>query len=92
MTQNVWDDVGYVIASKYRQGVVETLADGSAMPSEIVDATGHGATHVSRALKRLRDRGVIELHVPEDTTRGRIHGLTTTGHEVVERLQERDSR
>lgn len=74
-----WETVGYVISSNYRRTVVATLADGPATPSSIADATNTSMAHVSTALTDLRDRGVVELLVPDTRRKGRVYGLTDAG-------------
>ena len=79
-----WDTAGFIEASSYRRRIVEALQDGSATPSELEEQTGVTITHVSRALRRLRQRGVVELLVDEDRAKGRLHGLTDAGEVVAE--------
>lgn len=77
-----WDDVGYVVSSKYRTAVLRVLSDGPATPTTIADESGLGITHISRALGRLQDRDVVELAVPEDQHKGRFYDLTEQGEEL----------
>lgn len=83
-----WDAVGYVIASKYRIAVVETLASNPETPTAIAEETDLGITHISRALRRLEERDVIELIVPEDQQKGRLYDLTEKGERVEQQLEE----
>lgn len=87
-TQEEWEDFGYVAASGYRLAVVDRLADGPATPSTIADASDYQITHVSRALRELRERDIVDLLVSEDTRKGRVHGLTERGHETSDLLEE----
>lgn len=77
-----------VIASGYRVTVVEALEEKPATPSAIADESGQDVTHVSRALRELKDLGLVELLVPEDTKKGRVYGLTEKGETVTERMKE----
>lgn len=84
---DIWNLVGYVRSSQYRDDTVRFLFDaGPSMPSELSDRTGHALPHVSRALSQLREREIVALLVPEDTRRGRIYGLTDAGESVAEQL------
>lgn len=85
-----WENYGYIKSSQYRLAVFRELADGPAQPTEIADANDLGITHISRALGRLKLRGVIELQVPEDQIHPRFYALTDDGHAILDVLQERD--
>lgn len=82
-----WDEIGYIISSKYRVAVLRRLADGPATPSRIADDTGISIAHVSRALQGLRERSAVELLVPEDRKKGRIYGITDKGGELWEEIR-----
>lgn len=82
-----WDEIGYIISSKYRVTVLRELAGGPATPSRIATDSNISIAHVSRALQELRDRGLVELLVPEDRRKGRIYGITDKGHEVWGEIQ-----
>lgn len=77
-----WDSIGYVISSKYRIAVLRNLSSGPATPTVIADESGLGITHISRALRRLEERDVIELIVPEEQQKGRLYAPTEKGEEM----------
>jgi DNA-binding transcriptional ArsR family regulator len=77
-----WDEVGYVISSTYRVAVLRRLADSPAPTSKIAADTDCAASHISRALNDLRDRGLVDLLVPEERKKGRIYGITDQGLEI----------
>lgn len=77
-----WDEVGYVISSKYRIAALERLQQGPATPTQIAEDTDMPIAHISRALQTLRERSHIELLVSEDRQKGRVYGVTETGEEV----------
>ncbi|WP_225317797.1 MULTISPECIES: winged helix-turn-helix domain-containing protein [Haloferax] len=72
----VWDDVGFVISSRYRVDVLERLDESPATPTQIAADSGRPVAHVSRALQELRERSLVELLVPEDRKKGRVYGIT----------------
>jgi DNA-binding transcriptional ArsR family regulator len=82
-----WDVIGYVISSDHRTAVLGRLADGPATPTQIADSVDLSVTHVSRALRSLRDHGLVELLVPEERRKGRVYGVTSTGRETWETIQ-----
>ena len=77
-----WDKIGYVISSKYRIAVLRQLSSGPATPTTIAEQTELSITHISRALRRLQDRDIIELIVPEKQRKGRLYALTDEGEAV----------
>lgn len=89
---DVWNQVGFVRSSQYRDDTLCYLfEEGPSMPSEIAEGTDHVLPHVSRALSELREEGVVELLVPEETRRGRIYGLSDVGDRVAQaHLREED--
>ena len=81
-TENHWDQVSFVIRSKYRVTVLEQLSDGPATPSSIASYSNLSVSHVSRALQELRDRGLVELLVSEQQRMGRLYGPTGRADKV----------
>jgi DNA-binding MarR family transcriptional regulator len=82
-----WDEIGFVISSKYRIKVLETLSTGPSIPSTIASETGIPITHVSRALRVLRERSLVELLVSKHKKKGRIYGMTEHGQRLWERIE-----
>ena len=83
MTDTI-DDAAYVLNSRYRQHVIETLKDGPATPRDVADDHGTDIAHTSRALNEMRERDIVELLVSEDVKKGRYYALTDHGEAVVE--------
>lgn len=82
MVNDDWNLIGYIISSQYRVSVLSRLAESPATPTRIAEDTDIPVTHVSRALGGFRERGLVELLVPEDRKKGRIYGITERGREV----------
>lgn len=82
-----WDEIGFVISSRYRIEVIERLADGPATPSGIADDRDLSISHVSRALQSLRRRNLVTLLVPEERKKGRVYGITDRGTEIWEQIE-----
>lgn len=75
-TEDHWDQVSFVIRSQYRVTVLEHLSDGPATPSNIATYSDFSLSHISRALKELRDQGLVQLLVSEQQKVGRLYGVT----------------
>lgn len=88
MTPN-WDVVGHVISSEHRTLVLGRLDEGPATPTQIAKDVDIASTHVSRALKSLREHDLVELLVPEDRRKGRVYGITTKGTETWELIRSK---
>lgn len=82
-----WDDVSFVISSRYRLIALRRLAAGPATPSQIASDAGVGIAHVSRALQHLRDRTLVDLLVSDSRKKGRVYGLTERGREVWDTIE-----
>jgi DNA-binding transcriptional ArsR family regulator len=90
MSDDEWDEIGFIISSDYRVTALKRLADGPATPSQIASEADIGIAHVSRALKGLRDRGLVELLVPEDRKKGRVYGVTSEGAEIWNQIESQN--
>jgi DNA-binding transcriptional ArsR family regulator len=85
-----WDVIGFVISSDYRVIVLKRLAEGPTTPSQIASDADIGIAHVSRALKELRDRELVELLVPEDRKKGRVYGITSEGTNIWAEIESQN--
>lgn len=85
-----WDVIGYVISSNHRTIVLGRLTESPATPTQIADDVGLSVTHVSRALRSLRDRDLVELLVPEERRKGRVYGVTSKGSEAWSLIKAKD--
>ena len=77
-------DASYVKISSYRLRVVEVLdRNGSVMmPMEIARESGILPNHISKVLRELKDKGILEC-LNEDARKGRLYRLTGYGWGVV---------
>jgi DNA-binding MarR family transcriptional regulator len=82
-----WDDISFVISSRYRIATLKRLDTGPATPSQIATDEDAGIAHISRALQRLREYGLVELLVSDDRKKGRVYGLTEKGKRVWETIE-----
>lgn len=92
MSQDIdYDELSFVISSRYRIAVMKSLLEQPKTPSEMSDGDDSpGIAHISRALQRLKDRGLVELLVSEDRKKGRIYALTDEGTPIAEEVERRN--
>ena len=63
--------------------VLNALGRGIPSPSEIAAATGIGASNLSRLLKALEERGLVERNIDDKDKRRFRFALTPAGHETL---------
>ena len=85
-----WDEIGFIISSKYRVAVLRRLVEGPATPSKIAEDEDTSIASVSHALRQLRDRSLVELLVDEDRRKGRVYGITERGEELWKQICNRE--
>ncbi|MBX0288309.1 winged helix-turn-helix domain-containing protein [Haloarcula salinisoli] len=85
-----WDDVSYVISSKYRVDTLDRLQTGPATPSLVAADTDRAIAHISRALQELQEEGLVTLLVSEERRKGRVYGVTEKGADVIEKIHAQD--
>ncbi len=76
---HVWSDFSFVAASGYRERVLHALSRKPKFPRDVARETTLRITHVSRALREMGGRGLVECLNPEAKARGRIYGVTEAG-------------
>ena len=77
----MWNDVGYIMASKYREEIIKKLSNRNYLPSVLAKEIKKQLAHVSRALKELKDKNLVEC-LNEDSKKGKIYTLTEYGKEL----------
>ncbi|ACV48146.1 ArsR family transcriptional regulator [Halomicrobium sp. ZPS1] len=87
MTDPDWDDVSFVISSRYRVAAMRRLDEGPSTPSNIADDASVGLAHVSRALQELRESELVDLLVSDERKKGRVYGLTEEGDRVWQTIE-----
>jgi DNA-binding MarR family transcriptional regulator len=83
-------DVRWVLNSKYRIYVLETLSDGLGYPKQIKEEYGIRYPNVSRALGELRDREMVDLVADEHP--GRLYSISEYGERIWTRIEEEGLR
>ena len=85
-----WDLVGFVVSSKYRVAVLRRLVESPATPTRIATDVDVAVTHVSRALRELRERDLAQLLVAEERKKGRVYAVSERGTEIWSLIETRD--
>ncbi|WP_276261520.1 winged helix-turn-helix domain-containing protein [Haloglomus litoreum] len=85
---NDWDEVSYVISSRYRVLALRRLAESPATPSQIAREGECSIAHASRALQELRDHGLVDLLVSESRQKGRVYGVTDQGRATWDTIEK----
>ena len=83
---HAWSDFSFVVSSGYRERVLTGLAPKPKVPRQLAEETDLRIVHVSRALRELSDRGLVECLTPEVKARGRLYGLTPDGAALLAEL------
>lgn len=81
-----WNLIGFVVASKYRRKVIETLSGGVSTPKQISTVTGIRINHVSNILGDFSKKTLAECVNP-DAKVGRLYQLTIKGKEVSKAMK-----
>ena len=72
----------YVLSSQYRYKVMMVLSrDGVKIPSQISVETMILKNHISKILRELKLKGLIEC-INEESRKGRLYRLTSIGEQV----------
>ncbi len=81
--RQLWSNFSFVASSGYREKVILSLSAKPKLPKQVATETGLRISHVSRALRELRGRGLVELLTPEVKSRGRLYAVTPSGAQLV---------
>ncbi len=81
----IFDLVGYVMASDYRTKILKSIGDGIKIPSAIAEEIGLRTNHVSNVLKDLKDKNLV-VCLNEDARKGRLYKNTEYGLEILKYL------
>jgi predicted transcriptional regulator len=83
----IWEDYGFIIASRYRTKITFLLLEGPKTPKELALATGFYLSHVSSTLSSLGKKEIVECLTPR-LKRGKLFALTEKGKKAVSKLRE----
>ena len=78
----IFDLVGYIMASDYRTKILKSIGESMKIPSAIAEEIGLRTNHVSNVLKDLKDKNLV-VCLNEDARKGRLYKNTDLGLEVL---------
>ena len=78
----IFDIVGYVMASQYRCNIIKSIGENIKIPSAIAEDIGLRTNHVSNVLKDLKERDIV-ICLNEDARKGRLYKNTDLGLEIL---------
>ncbi len=84
----VEEDASFVVRSPNRTIVLQRLADGAAIPAQIRNDTELEYSRISESTNTLRDRGLVELLVDDETKRGRLYAVSDRGRDALEFMKQ----
>jgi DNA-binding HxlR family transcriptional regulator len=86
-----WRDYGYVVTSKYRTKVIESLSVHPKTPKQISSEEDISISHVSRALRELVQRDLVSCINPNDV-KGRVYALTDKGKALTKIFEKNQTK
>lgn len=82
----MWELVSF-IQGRVRRLCIESIESGPKTPSAIAKSSGEHLPHVSRALRELTEKGLVECMTP-NLKKNRIYKITEKGKEILQKLRE----
>ena len=70
-------------SSGYREKVITALAASPKLPHQLARETNLRLTHVSRSLREMAKKGLVECLTPSTRSHGRLYALTEVGSRLV---------
>lgn len=81
----IFDLVGYIMASEYRTKILKSIGNEIKIPSAIAEEIGLRTNHVSNVLKDLKDKNLV-VCLNEKARKGRLYKNTELGLEILKFL------
>lgn len=82
----MWETLSFA-KGRTRRNCLEALSSGPKMPESIAKSSGEHLSHISRALRELTDKELVECLTPK-ANKNRIYRLTKKGNETLKGLKE----
>jgi DNA-binding MarR family transcriptional regulator len=82
----MWELLSFMQA-KVRRMTLDELECSPKTPSSIADSTGEHLSHISRALKELHEKGLVDCMTPSQS-KNRFYQITSKGKEVLVALRK----
>lgn len=81
-----WDIVSFINRSKQRKEIL-SLTQNPITPTEIKNKLDTHLTHVSRILRKFKERGLVECLTPNERM-SKYYKITKLGKEVLKQLEK----
>lgn len=86
LSEEMWNEVGYVVASKYRIKIMKAINNGTKTPSQIAEDISIPLNRVSLTLAGLREHELVVCINPQ-IRKGRLYRLTSKGEKVIKKIE-----
>jgi DNA-binding transcriptional ArsR family regulator len=83
-----WSKYSFLLTAKNRRKILLAL-DKPRIPTELASISGLNLSHVSRALRELSNKGIVECLTPKSRV-GKLYKRTKFGDEIVSYLRKRE--
>ena len=87
--EEIFDSLGYVMASTYRLSVIQYIGNGVKIPSGIAKKIGVRTNHISNVLSDLKQNGLV-ICLNEDARKGRLYKNTELSLEILKYINSID--
>ncbi len=84
--RQLWILYSFVVVSKPKTNIVKLLAEKPLTPTQIQRETKLNLSHVSRLLKSLKEKDIIECLNPVQR-KGKLYSLTKKGSWICDHLE-----
>jgi len=81
----IYEILGYVLASEYRTNIIKSIGQDMKIPSVIASDLDLRTNHISNVLKDLKERNIV-ICLNENAKKGRLYKNTELGLEILKLL------
>jgi len=86
-----WETVSYVFSSELRLKTLIELSKSKYTPKQLSFYTKQPISHVSKALKELSGKGLVECLTPS-RKKARLYSITKLGNQVLDEINKLTDR
>jgi len=80
-----WETVSFVFSSRLRLKILLKLSKSKNTPKQLSISLKQPMSHVSKALKQLNERQLVECLTPS-RRKGRLYDITQSGSKVLDEI------
>jgi predicted transcriptional regulator len=80
-----WETISYVFSSELRLKTLLELSKSKGTPKQLSLSTRQPISHISKALKELNGRGLVECLTPS-RKKARFYSITRQGNQVLDEI------